>query len=411
MKISKKAKLLLILVVVYTITLIVHYVYTHYIDLEMRVIISDQIVIYTRGRDVLFGRLPYRDFYTNAAALSPYVWAPMAMLAMFSTKDFSLETVWWTNYESLEGMMAFTYIIRGFFVLCIILATFLLYKIEYQKKNKRAFLIALLFGINPFFLNLVSFWGSDESVLPLLILLPIYFFERGNSTIASFLIGLGATIKYFPILLAPLIWIYGKKWRERIYNSIIFIAVVIAANLPFYFISKDRYMMQFEDIIGEGGNHGIATVVQAYFGVNLEESNFVFLVIELILLALVGGYLFVRRKKWTYYQTSALLLVHLITYQKMHSSYIVMVFPFLFVALFQKGIVRWLNGLMYITGFFLGSAAVAIVNETANNRFLEFLCWDLVLLFYVCMTALIVIYMKSDYLLSVNSFSAKDRLS
>jgi len=169
--------------------------------------------------------------------------------------------------------------------------------------------------------------------------------------------------------------------------------------------------MQFEDIIGEGGNHGLATVVQAYFGVNLEESNFVFLVIELILLALVGGYLFVRRKKWTYYQTSALLLVHLITYQKMHSSYIVMVFPFLFVALFQKGIVRWMSGLMYITGFYMGSAAVAIVNETVKNRFLEFLCWDLVLIFYVCMIALIVIYMKSDYILSVSVFSTKERLA
>ena len=88
-KMTKIQKIILISCIIYSLTLVFHALYVSYIDPSYQVIVADQLVFYNRGKGVLYVLLPYRDFYTNAAALSPYVWAPMAMLAMFSTKDFS----------------------------------------------------------------------------------------------------------------------------------------------------------------------------------------------------------------------------------------------------------------------------------------------------------------------------------
>ncbi|MHA1260329.1 MAG: hypothetical protein ACTSRO_11935, partial [Candidatus Heimdallarchaeaceae archaeon] len=69
--------LILLQVLIYTILLLFHFVYTSFINPDYGIIISDQIPFYNRGKGVLFGLIPYRDIYTNAAPLSPYLWAPI----------------------------------------------------------------------------------------------------------------------------------------------------------------------------------------------------------------------------------------------------------------------------------------------------------------------------------------------
>ena len=96
--------------------------------------------------------------------------------------DCLLDLVTKENFFLSESMMLSSYIFRIFFALCLIISAVLLYRLESKRNNKHALNLSLVYILNPFFLYHFSFWGSDECLLPLLILLPIYLFEKGNNT-------------------------------------------------------------------------------------------------------------------------------------------------------------------------------------------------------------------------------------
>ena len=102
---SNIRRIILISVIVYSITLVFHAVYTTYIDPSYQVIIADQVVFYNRGKGVLSGLLPYRDFYTKAAPLSPYLWAPLILFSMIVTNDYSPGLLTVSNYTDTASMM------------------------------------------------------------------------------------------------------------------------------------------------------------------------------------------------------------------------------------------------------------------------------------------------------------------
>lgn len=384
--------LVLISLFVYAITLLIHYVYTHYFNPNYKIIISDQVVFFNRGMGILIGEVPYRDFYVNAAPLSSYLWAPFVLVSMISASNFSTSFVTVENYFESSSMMILSYVFRIFFAFCIIVSGVILYKLEEKRNNKHAFLISLLYTINPFFLHLNSFWGSDECIVPLLILLPIYLYERGKKTIPTLIIILGAGLKYFPILITPLILIYCKNWKERIIQTLIFLLGIATIVLPLYLLAPTEFIFQFQDNITAPGNEGILTVIQEFFNISIEHINYIFPIMTVIGVGIVGFALFLRRKEWSYHQTVSLLLVFLIFYQKMQISYLAMIVPFLFVGFFAKGYLKLINIGVFLFGIFEGYFASQLIKNSLEKIVWRVLSWIEVSIFYVLMILLLLIY-------------------
>ncbi|MCG3220327.1 MAG: DUF2029 domain-containing protein [Candidatus Heimdallarchaeota archaeon] len=394
-KIHKSRKvlwLILISSIVYAITLLIHFIYIQYFNPDYRVIIADQVVFFNRGMGVLLGKVPYRDFYVNAAPLSSYLWAPLVLVSMVGSNSYLTHFVNYENYLDSSSMILLSYIFRIFFAVCIILSALILYKLELKRENKHAFMIALLYSVNPFFLHLVSFWGSDECIVPLLILLPIYLYEKGNKTIANLVIVLGAGLKYFPVLLAPLVWIYAKKWKDRIIQTIIFLAGLTIVALPLYLLSPSEFLSQFKDKITAPGNDGILTVIQEFFNLNIENIGFIFPILTVVMVGFVGLVLFLKRKNWSYHQTVALLLVYLIFFHKMQISYLAMIVPFLYIGFFEKVSVKLLNIALFLFGIFEGYFATRLIDHSVEKTVWQVFSWIEVSVFYVLMIAASIIY-------------------
>jgi len=392
-KMTKIQKIILISCIIYSVTLVFHALYVSYIDPSYQVIVADQVVFYNRGKGVLFGLLPYRDFYTKAAPLSPYLWAPLVIISMIFTNDYSPDLLNMSNYTDSASMMFSSYVFRTFFVLCLIAAAVVLYKLLELKENKHSFWISLTFAINPFFLYLVSFWGSDESILPLLIILPIYLFEKKKNYLATIIIILGAGLKYVPIFLAPLIWIYSENWKQRIIRSVILLLGIVAVYLPFYFVDPTQFLAQFDNRIGHSGNQGIITIIQANSAFNIDSYSYIFSIVTFLLFASFSLFFFLNREKWNYQRTIILFIVFLIFYPKIQFSFSVLLFPFLFILAFRRKRIRWVSMIALISGMIVGEMANILIEQTITNIYLIIFAWIIVLVFYISVISLVPLTM------------------
>ncbi len=390
-KIGDEFKIILVSTIVYSIVLVALYIYSAYINTGFEIIISDQVIFFNRGVAVIDGLIPYRDVSVDAASLSPYLWAPIVLLSMFLTGNYSTEFVTIDNYFLNESMMLSSYIFRIFFAFCLIISAVLLYRLEHKKNNRNAFRISILYSLNPFFLYLFSFWGTDECLLPLLILLPIYLFERGNKTLATFSIILGAGFKYFPVLLAPLLWIYTRDWRERSVQTMLLLLGLTAISLPFYLIAPEAFIDQFNNPIVASRNQGLFTLIQNYSSTDINEYNLIIQIITLSLILLSGLFFFFNRSKWKYHKSMVFLIIFFIFYTKIQVSYFSMIIPFTTICLFTEGKIKWTFLIYYILGISLGVTADYLLVDSQKLLYLEVICWFVIGLFYLT-SLLYVIY-------------------
>jgi len=382
-KISNEFKIILVSTAVYSILLISLYIYSTYINSGFDILISDQIIFFNRGVAVMEGLLPYRDVSVDAASLSPFLWAPIVFLSMFLTGDYSTEFLTSENYFLNESMMLSSYIFRIFFAICLIVSALLLYRLEHNRNNKNALRISLLYILNPFFLYLFSFWGSDECLLPLLILLPIYLYERGNHTLATFSIILGTGFKYFPILLAPLIWIYSKDWKKRSIQTLLFLIGLTAISLPFYLIAPTAFINQFKNPIVSPRNQGLLTLIQNFISTDINQYNLIIQIITMSLVLLAGLFFFLKKSEWKYHKTIVFLIIFFVFYPKIQVSYFAMIIPFTSICVFTEGKIKLSFLLYYILGTTLGLATDYLLADTQKFLSLEIMCWFSVGLFYV----------------------------
>lgn len=368
---SKEQLLVLISAGIYLVSLIIHYFYTHYIDPMYGIMIADQRNFEVRAWGVLNFKVPYRDFYVNAAPLSPYLWGALMVPSTMGGADFS-------------------YVLRMFFAITLITSGVLLYRIIDQENSSMVFVITLIYTVNPFFLYLLTFWGSDECLLPFLFLLPIYLFKRGNNTLATIAIVVGAGLKYFPVILAPLIWYYTRSWFERIKESVIFGGTLLGATLPFYFADKEKFLKQFEDPVGEGGNQGIHTVVEYALHINLDQYSFALLIVCLGVLAVISLIIFFKRENFSYYHSLAIIMAFLIFYKKIQASYWTMAYPFIFALIIHKARGRKIGLLWMILSFGYGEVANYLIRG-GTKKLLNLGAWTYVVLFYVVAMTLTIL--------------------
>ena len=385
-KTSKLTKLILISFLIYSIVFVIHGLIVTFADTDFSILISDQLVFYNRGLGVLRGEVPYRDFYTHAAPLSPYLWFFIVSISMLLTGDFSTESLQLETYMNSPGMMFSSYVFRVFFAFCLILSAVLLLKILEKKKIKMSFWIAFSYSINPYFLYLTSFWGSDECILPLLLILPIYLLEEEKYYLASLSLAVGTGLKYFPILLLPLLLIYNKNLRMKVIQLSITLIGILGSYLPFYFIDSESFLKQFNYPLDNSRNQGIMAL-DDYFS-NYEfsvVSNYEFLTLAVVFIGFVGAVLYLTKQTWTFEKSMALTIPFLIFFPKIQFSYFIIMFPFLFVMIFRNDNISVLYACIFLCTLIGGAAADYILSYDGTNILSYIASWVITIVLYLCM--------------------------
>lgn len=92
---------------------------------------------------------------------------------------------------------------------------------------KRAWVYAALFA--PAFVM----WHNHDVISTFFLLLAADEFLRGRSQRSAVWAGVGAMVKYFPALLAPVVWRYRRDLRQAITYTLILAAVCAAVLAPF----------------------------------------------------------------------------------------------------------------------------------------------------------------------------------
>ncbi len=391
-KISNLSKIIAISFLVYSCVLVIQGLVVYFLDTEFNILIADQLVFFNRGVGILRGDVQYRDFYTQAAPLSPYLWVIIVLISMLLTGNFSTDYLGSETYLDSTSMMFSSYVFRVFFAFCLILSAALLYKILEQKGTKKSFWISLSYAINPFFLYLASFWGSDECVLPLLIILPIYLLEKEKYYLATLILIIGTGLKYFPILILPLFLVYNKKLVNSLIQLLLFLIGVIASYLPFYFIAPKAFSNQFNYYpVYNARNQGLAAL-DDHFSNNeyTVVSTYEFLTITLILLGLVSALLILTRADWSFEKTVVLLIPFLLFFPKIQFSYFVMLFPFISVLIFRNNNFSIVYLLLFLSTLLGGTAADYILAYDGSNILSYVASWLITAILYLSMIAVLV---------------------
>ncbi len=80
-------------------------------------------------------------------------------------------------------------------------------------------------------------WHNHDVISAFFFLWAADDFLRGRSNRSAMWVGLGAMVKYFPILLLPVVWRFRRDWRQVMIYTAIVAAVCVAVFAPFVIAS------------------------------------------------------------------------------------------------------------------------------------------------------------------------------
>ncbi len=381
MKLSNPWKIAIFTILFYSFCFAVHFLYTQYIDPTYQRIIADQWIFFIRGDGLISGLIPYKDFSNAAGPLAPLMWGTIVIICRLTGLDIT--------YES----DSFSYMLRIFFIIGVIFSAIIIYRMESERKNPHAYSLTLLYCFNPFFVILATFWGSDELLVPLLMILPVYLYERGNITMGTLSIFIGTGLKYWPIIFAPLVWIYTKDWRQRIKQTILLISLLLLMLAGAYILSDGEVLKHIDRSGTAEGDHGITAVMDAMFNIGIKTYSRFFTIGTIVGLGLVGLYLFYRREDWTYHRAVALCFTYLLFYQKIQSSYMVMAYPFILAGIYLNSERRWFNLGYYFLAMMMGVAAIELIEKRARTTLVLVYWVFLFYTYYANLIAVLIIYL------------------
>lgn len=159
------------------------------------------------------GRLPFLGYWVEYPPLFAYLYQGVYALASDRYPAFA-------TLLALV-MMAFE---AGNVIMVFRLAGHVLTR---EDAIKRAWVYAALFA--PAFVM----WHNHDVISTFFLLLAADEFLRGRSQRSAVWAGVGAMVKYFPALLAPVVWRYRRDLRQAITYTLILAAVCAAVLAPF----------------------------------------------------------------------------------------------------------------------------------------------------------------------------------
>ncbi|MCG3218942.1 MAG: DUF2029 domain-containing protein, partial [Candidatus Heimdallarchaeota archaeon] len=296
-------------------------------------VVADQLMFVRRGKVILRGDIPFITAIAGQSApLSYYLWVIPLLVSDFTGISYSVS-------------------FRLFFIAANIINSFLIYSIiesltqdqDHEKNEENLtttssrsvsalsipaklspFLSALIFSLNPFSIDLAIFWGSDETIAALLILLPCWLLRKRLPFLAAVVIGIGAGIKYFPVVLCA-IFIFNDRPRNfllRVLLSFMAFGSVVLVYFPFYFWGDtERLVDQFNRTTIEGGNQGVLTMLARVGWFDMDELPTIVRWGFILLICTIIGLIMLKKEiDDPYLAAGPFLIIALITYSKYQFS-------------------------------------------------------------------------------------------
>lgn len=200
--------------------------------------VADIKLLFGMGDAVLKGLNPYIYLtYNSYPPLAVYIEAFTILLSNISNIPFHILTKIWPNLADIA-------------------ITLLLYKflIRLKVKSDFASFWSIIFILNPISIIISSVHGQIDSIPSLLVLISIYllsFFNKPKFVLSAFILGLAIAIKPNPLILLPFFLIINKiDLKQRLIFLLTSLATVVFTFTPFILQSPQQILVK---MISYGG--------------------------------------------------------------------------------------------------------------------------------------------------------------
>jgi hypothetical protein len=186
---------------------------------------QDVLRLERRGEQLLHGKFPYRDFVVNKPPL--YIWMVGLISLPFGPNQMSF---------------------RIFFSMVSALIPVTMYLIhkhwgkESMSKGKGPFGMVLpgidwfaasiAFVLCPLPILEIGLAGHNDAMVVVAAVVSFYFLLRKKPIISGLFLGLGFSLKLYPMFLAPIFFLSLDKWKDRILFTLAFFTIPLISSIP-----------------------------------------------------------------------------------------------------------------------------------------------------------------------------------
>lgn len=203
---------------------------------------------------------------------------------------------------------------------------FLLLKLFKDKNQSELAFTIWLF--NPFTIILIYAFSNIDLYAVLLTLIAFLYLKREKLLTTSIFIGLAASIKLYPLLFVPFLFLKAKNLKEKILSIIIPVSIFLLTIIPFW--SKD--------FVNSALLSGLSTrIFGPSFTIGFGES----IVMGLFLMTVLffGSFVFDSKIHLFNYFISLLLIIF--SFSHFHISWLLWIAPFLVILIAKKRELFW----------------------------------------------------------------------
>ncbi len=207
---------------------------------------------------MLNGMLPYRDFNSEYPPL-----------ALFS---FLLPALFFPDYPAY----GFCYAVEIFLLDVLIL--FILVKFS-QRFRLKIWPVLIIYTVCLMVMGPIV-TGRFDLLPAALVLVALYAFIIGRNKTAWGFLALGASAKLYPLVIAPLFFIYllrQRCYRQLVWGMAVFVGVILIINLPWVIIDADGFgwflSYHMERGLHSESSYGLALIMGQLMGMNQVSAN------------------------------------------------------------------------------------------------------------------------------------------
>ncbi len=186
------------------------------------------------GMLLLEGKVPYRDIPVGKTDYPPLISYTM-MVTVFLCGDF----IFLCKLPFIIGDLLIGYVLYIFAKE---------WQVNSDNFSHRSYMITLLYWFLPYPIFESSYIGRFDSIPTLFLMLTIYFLHKEHHNYAGLCWGIGIMYKWFPVIVAPIIFLYFFK-TNKMQNLARFLfitcAVCFLISLPFLILAPNQYISTY----------------------------------------------------------------------------------------------------------------------------------------------------------------------
>lgn len=220
-----------------------------------------------------------------------------------------------------------------FFSIFVLIDTFIIFYMFKNEKKSNSILLSLMFLLNPITISNIH---QDESIIAFTLLIPLYFLIKNREKVSSFFTGMFLLVKFWTVFLLPLFLLNKKKKIiSKVKNISIIAGTAMIGLFGFVLLYGEKVLWFLRFYSGTAEKTNVTRL--SFWPHWLDVFGMVDATPPTALISLLIGIIFLfifcfsMRKDWGHMKTITLyLLVFFALYPKIHWSYFIILFPFMF---------------------------------------------------------------------------------